>query len=136
MPIKVSWDNEAKTIVRYDFSGPWTWEEFHRAVDAIHALVKSVPHTVDYIANVPNLHLPQGTALSHIRRAIRTAPPNSGVLMVTDGGLFVNAIIGIVSRVGGYVRTANTIEDARAKILERQARRAAKKSQANQVEAK
>lgn len=29
MSVQVSWDNEDKTVIRYDLGGRWKWEEFY-----------------------------------------------------------------------------------------------------------
>jgi hypothetical protein len=120
MSITVSWDNEEKTIARYTFSGKWTWLEFQTAVNQIHTMVRSVPNKVDYLAELQHSEVPVGNALFHIRRAIKAAPKNSGLLVVSGGSSFVSAIFSVIARFTAYVRVAPSLDEARAIIAERQ----------------
>jgi len=46
MAITVRWDNEEKTIIRWDFSGRWTAEDLYEAHARTMALAQAVDHTV------------------------------------------------------------------------------------------
>lgn len=49
MPVTVNWDNDDKTIVRYQLSGAWTPEELFPALDQGAALMNSIDYPVDVI---------------------------------------------------------------------------------------
>ena len=123
MGVQVLWDNDEKTIACYNFSDPWTWDEFHQAVTEMHKMVGSVTNKVDFIADMTKSHIAPGNALFHIRRAIQDAPGNSGLLVVVGGSAFVGAILKVVSRLTRYVQVAATVKDARSIIGERQQHR-------------
>ena len=120
MGIQVHWDNDEKTIACYEFSDPWTWEQFHEAVAKIHTMVRSVTNKVDYIADMSRSHIAPGNALLHIRHAIQEAPPNSGLLVVVGGSAFAGAILKVVSRFTHYVQAAATVKEAHSIIEKRQ----------------
>jgi hypothetical protein len=50
MPITVNWDNDAKTVIRYDFEGHWNWDEFRAAANEAFVFTRSVQHRVDRLA--------------------------------------------------------------------------------------
>jgi hypothetical protein len=120
MGVQVRWDNDDKTIACYDFSDPWTWDQFHEAVTEIHAMVGSVTHKVDYIADMSVSRIAPGNAIFHIRHAIQDAPTNSGLLVVVGGSAYAGAILKVVSRFTNYVQVATTVKDAHSIIEKRQ----------------
>ena len=82
MPIKVSWDNECKTIVRYCFVGDWTWDEFFDAKQEAMCLIDGVPNKVGVIMDALNIPLLPGNWLIHIRKALRTKHPRTEAIVV------------------------------------------------------
>lgn len=62
MPIEVRWDNEEKTVIRWIYSAAWSWEEAYWAHEHEVALIESVDHVVDAIADMRQAHgLPKGS---------------------------------------------------------------------------
>lgn len=102
MPLNVVWDNEAKTIIRSEGVGEWTWEEFHEALQKIVEMMKTVEHRVDLIHNhVPGSRRPSGSGMPHFQRAIRIMPPNIGLNIFVNTNSFGRAIVSIFTRVYG-----------------------------------
>ena len=48
MSVTVVWDNERKTVIRYDMLGRWNWNEFQVEFQKAKAMLDSVEHTVDF----------------------------------------------------------------------------------------
>ena len=46
MPVSISWDDEAKTIIRWDYVGKWTWAEVERASEEALALMNSAAYPI------------------------------------------------------------------------------------------
>ena len=93
MSIGVQWDDETRTTVRLDYTQPWTWLEFDRAVLETVALVTSVTHVVDVISNTPpQLGFPVGFPLRHFQRALKLLPKNVGWIVVVSDNPIVRAI--------------------------------------------
>jgi len=123
MTIKVSWDSDEKTIIRYDFEGKWTWAEFHTATEDAFALTRTVPHTVDSISNfMPGAALP-GDALFQFRRAMSNAPSNRGITVIVGGSSFIKALVGVFGKLnqalGRRLMLADTLDQARAILAAR-----------------
>jgi hypothetical protein len=49
MPVTVQWDNDQKTVLRYEFSDVWTWEEFFEAQGQREPLLQDVHHRVHHL---------------------------------------------------------------------------------------
>src|SRR5215813_9922042 len=99
MPINVFWDDDAKTIIRSEGEGAWTWEEFHQGLAKIVEMMNSVPHRVDLIhASRPDSRRPSGSGMPHYQRAARLMPPNAGMSIFVTSNAFGRAIVNIFSR--------------------------------------
>ncbi len=121
MGIHVTWDNEAKTVIRFDFDTTWTWSDFSAAIMEGRALMKTVSHNVHSLLNLPSgMAMPGGNALSNLQRIIRTMPPNMGISVIANGSSLVNALANIVTRVyrAQQFITVNSLEAARALLEE------------------
>jgi hypothetical protein len=102
MGIEVSWDNDSKTILRYVYSGRWTWGDLDKVRDQAATLEASVPHRVDVIVDVENSSLlPSGT-ISRARQVATSAPtthPNEGITIIVGAGAFVRSIYDVMAKV-------------------------------------
>ena len=79
MAVRVSWDDTLEHVIRYDFEGGWTWDEFQTAYAGAQRLLESVDARVDVIVNLlPSTALQRGI-LEVVKRVADDAPPNHGV---------------------------------------------------------
>src|SRR5258706_13447577 len=123
MTITVSWDNDDKTVIRYDFAGKWDWTDFRTATVEAFAFTRSVQHRVDSISNFhPGTTLPSD-ALFQFNRIMKTAPLNRGATVIVGGTMFINNMVSIFSKVhkplGKKLLLASTLDEARQKLAER-----------------
>jgi hypothetical protein len=123
MSVKVSWDNESKTTIRYDFEGEWTWDEFRAAAQVAFALTRSVTYTVDTISNFPpGTRLP-ANAFLQFRRAMADAPKNRGVTVIAGGSSFIKTMVSVFSKVnkqlGERLMVVDSLQEARKVLTER-----------------
>lgn len=123
MNIKVSWDNDDKTVIRYDFEGPWTWDDFRIAAEEAFAMTRSVEHTVDTISNFfPGVLLP-ANAMFQFRRIMEEAPKNRGVNVIVGSSAFIRTMVMMFSSVNRQLAKRIVIVDrldqARAVLAER-----------------
>jgi ribosomal protein S15P/S13E len=54
MSIDVYWDNDEKTIIRQDFAGNWTKDDYFAAIDESYKMSETVNHPVDTIIDMRN----------------------------------------------------------------------------------
>jgi hypothetical protein len=79
MPITVGWDDHVHSIILVSFENPWTWEEFHTALERTDELTISVEHRVDMIFDFRHgKQIPHGLPLPHLYQALSDVPPNAG----------------------------------------------------------
>ncbi len=122
MSLNIYWDNEAKTIIRSEGQGEWTWEEFHESLQEIVEMMKTVEHRVDLIHNhVPGSRKPSGSGMPHFQRAIRIMPTNIGLNIFVNTNSFARAIVSIFTRVygnqaSGKLVIVGSLEEAYASI--------------------
>ncbi len=120
MSITVQWDNDEKTVIRYDVSDNWTWDEFRQAVEQIHAMIDTVSHTVDAIANLENGNFLPSGSLWQARNVASRSHPRAGMTVIVKGSYMMQSLYGLFrslyGKMGFYVNIhfAPTLEAARA----------------------
>ena len=82
MPVKVSWEDDAKRIMRYTIEGNWTWDEFYPEYHRALALEKAVFHRVDVIVDISNTGRLPMNILAHVRTFADEMPPNVELVVV------------------------------------------------------
>ena len=127
MPVLISWDDEAKTTLRYEYEGKWTWDEVNSATDQVVARMRETPHPVSIIHDLSQSPgLPSG-ALTQAHHFTRDLPENWDISVVTGSGTFTEALLNIFSRVykklGEHYKTAPSLEEARALIIAQKAQK-------------
>ncbi len=120
MPINILWDNEQKTIIRFDFIGNWDWDEYWHCVERSNAMLSEVEHPVNTIANLhESAGLPTGS-IQQIKRTFDQAPRNLGIIVINQGGMFVRVMASAFARVyqrqSQRIFLAESLESARAII--------------------
>ncbi|MDX2075642.1 MAG: hypothetical protein SFZ02_04380 [bacterium] len=118
MSIDVSWDDEAKTIIRWDFSEKWTWDEFHEAFRVSIEMNIGINYRVDVIPNATQSpHMPLG-ALSEFRRLDEQLPKNVKLIVVAGSSPFTRSMIELFGKIyrAQSWRTAKSLAEARDHI--------------------
>ncbi len=101
MAITVRWDNEEKTIVRWNFSGRWTAEDLYGAHARTLALAKSVDHTVYGLGAV---HSPSPLPFSTINEQLMARwPANMHHFVFVRAGGLVESMFSLLSRTSPHV---------------------------------
>lgn len=122
MSVQVFWDNPEKTVVRYDFEGRWTWDEFYPAYKQAIEMELSVAHRVDVIVNLEQARLFPDNMLSHLKVISDKQPPNIGVSVLVTRNGFVHSMYNVgvkfYGKIRHYFRTADTLQEAYEIIAE------------------
>jgi hypothetical protein len=130
MSVTVQWDNEDKTLVRYDFEGRWTWDEFYAAYEQGKKLTEAVPYKLFYILypkdNTSQRYLPSNF-LSHAVAINRQSDPNAGLTVIVSQSPFVHGLLSVLTTVmrfaGQRYATSRTLDEARAMLVKQPAER-------------
>lgn len=118
MPIIIAWENDEKTILSHTYSGRWTLEDFHKAIDENTEQIGSVSHTVDIVVDLSqNKWIPPGI-LTVAGRLVRMTPDNQEMTILAGADRFtqlmLKAAINIVPNAGEKFQYVPQIEDAYA----------------------
>jgi hypothetical protein len=121
MSIQVAWDNENKTVIRFDFDGKWNWYGYEMAVGESFGLFESVTHPVDFIFNMQrSATLPDG-ATFYLKRTLELAP-GQPKLVIAHADHWAKANVSlfckIYKKLSGRLLTAHTLGDARKLLTE------------------
>jgi hypothetical protein len=95
MPVSVEWDNEEKTIVRFTYTGKWTWDDFYKYVKEANDLMDTVNYRCVSIIDMSKSNfLPLGASV-HVRNIIRQSMShnNSGISVFINADTIVKMII-------------------------------------------
>lgn len=117
MSVQADWfDTEQKNIIRYEFVGSWTWDDFYTAMNHVNELMATVDHTVYIIIDFRQGRGVPGGALTHMRSNTLRAADNwgGGVFVGINGFLkaIVNTFVQVYPRLGNRYQTAESIEEA------------------------
>lgn len=120
MPVSVSWYDDAKTIVWYDFQGKWTWDELYPEFERALEMERSVGHRVDVILDFRDTHSVGANALAHLKRIADRQPDNIGLSVFVTQNQFMKKLYDIGTSfykpIGHYFRVVPTVDDALAVI--------------------
>lgn len=118
--IQVSWDDEARMVVRYDFDYGWTWPELDAANDTLHAMMKEAAREVCVIAvqNYSQHYMPPNP-LSKISTMLPRRTEQVGLTVIVSRSSLVSSIMSLIVKLypsASHLRFANTVDEARAMI--------------------
>jgi hypothetical protein len=125
MAVEAHWDNDEKTVIRYETYGRWTNSEFWTAYDQARAMLEAVDHKVYFIligmdAQSMN-HIPNGF-ITHIGSIFRNAHPRAGLVIVVRqsqgllGQIYERIIAKTLPQILSKFDFAESLEEARAKL--------------------
>jgi hypothetical protein len=120
MPIDVFWGDGAQTILRANFRGSWTWEEFHAAIQLGWDMCETVNTPIIKLNDWrESAMLPYGNVLEHFARANNNTPTFRAVISVGASSVLA-AIVPIAKQISGNQNRflVDTMEEAYA-IIER-----------------
>lgn len=120
MGINVVWDDEAHTIIRYDFVGDWQYVDFVAAVAISDDMMSGVSYEVDFIANFVAGPLPSIRDFARIASTRETSPPNLGLIVVVGAGEFAQLMMEIFGRFHRKLKQqmilVGSLDEARAEL--------------------
>ncbi len=88
MSITVTWDNEARTALRYDFAENWQWDDFKKAFRQAQQMLASVGHIVDVIADFHNSGCVPTETLARLAYVAGNRPANLGSNVIVGSPVF------------------------------------------------
>lgn len=125
MGIRVSWDNDERTIVRQTYEGQWTISDFYNCVDESARLLHSVDGPVDLIVDMRDCTPPPNGIIRGYRYADSKVPDNQRLLIVVQASdiqkVYDRVVDSITLRIGRNRVSVETMDEAYAVIAQQQA---------------
>src|SRR5688572_11443316 len=97
MGIDVSWDPTAPNLLRWDFSGAWTLDDFWDVVAESHDMVEEIDGTFDMVLNGNNTPTP-ALPLAAFQRAFRQASPKQNLVVIVNESPLVRSLMQVLQR--------------------------------------
>lgn len=127
MGVKLSWDNKEKTIIRYDFTEPWTWDDFRAALDADDEMIESVDHVVHLLYDMMNIRSAPPNMLAKLPQIVNVINPRLGLIVIAANYVWIQSIGEIFYKSYGRsieglkgLKIARSLDEARQVIAEYQ----------------
>ncbi|NDJ75458.1 MAG: hypothetical protein GYB65_04290 [Chloroflexi bacterium] len=97
MGLTVQWDNTEQTVVRWDFAGRWSSDDFIDAVQHTISLAEAVPHSVYVLAMVRGV--PPANLLDTGEQMVCVCwPRNLKKLLFVDATASMRSVLSLVGR--------------------------------------
>ncbi len=123
MDVNAQWDDENKTIIRYEVKGQnWNWDDLHATIDQVKTMLDKLDYKVDVIVHVQDVvRLPRDVML-HFRRMTANRHPNRGLSVFVGDSIFAQILLETFNKVyrgpAGRVQLASSLEEARLLLAE------------------
>jgi len=123
MKIRVDWDNNDQTMICWQFSPEWLWEDFYLAAGISVTLRKKATHgkPISLILHTGDTAPGRGAALTHTQNALLIKPDGRDVIVVAGTHPFTQRIVQLFGQLYGEMADVNLVstpEEARALIVE------------------
>lgn len=125
MAVLIQWDDPQRTILRYVFSGRYTWDDLYVAAKNAQRMLDSVHHPVDVILDIQHsTHTPR-EFMSEFRRLATITHPHTGLhVLVSDNplnALLFQTFAGMYRHLSARYTLVNTLDAAHRLISETRA---------------
>jgi len=124
MSIEVNWDNREKTVIRFDYTARWSWQDYYAALDETKSWVENLDYKVYFINKVDNIgHLP-ANAVNHFKKTAVEFGPYVHLTVIVAHSRFLHLVFDVFQRVAGEwsknYRFVESMEEAYALIADYQ----------------
>jgi hypothetical protein len=120
MGVRAGWDNDAKTIMYYQFDHNWTWEEFFAAKAQAYEMISTVSHKVGVVLETQHNGVIPHDLLPNFRNGLRTKHPNTVIVVIVVTRPFyrnmINTVRAILPITNAHFEMAATLGQARSII--------------------
>lgn len=96
------WDDEAKTILRGDLIGEWTWADYHRNTDLAQEMTLGLTHRIDHIVDCSQSgKLPAGSPLRQLQKARQRNVQNLEIVIIVGADYLIKGFVDILDKAFG-----------------------------------
>ncbi len=131
--ITITWGNDQKTIMKYEFEGSWTIDDLVQALDAGVEVVNRYTHDIDVVVDLTNSGFPNllgmnvknafGKAATRSEEHIEASPKEPGVVVVVTTNPIIRSslvsMLALYPNMGGSkMMVENTVAGALNRITD------------------
>jgi hypothetical protein len=119
MYITIGWDNDTKTILRYDIKGSeWDWDEIEMAASRMYELLDNISHPTGVIVHIRPETLVPEDAMTHLWHLARGSHPNQTMVVLVGCHARTKAAVhsGRVRNPLTSIDFAKSLDEARHKL--------------------
>ncbi|NDJ61277.1 MAG: hypothetical protein GYB67_09140 [Chloroflexi bacterium] len=124
MSVYVTWDDLGHNVLRYEFTPPWTWNEFTAASELVQTMITETPHEVFVIMDVRTVGAIPPGSMTYVTRPAQAMPANTVAVFVVGANAVIQTLFGVFRALYGpiaeNVMLCDTFAEAYAVIAERQ----------------
>lgn len=99
MPVQLKWWDDTETILHYQFSDPWDWNEYDTTLRQGRAWMKTKTHYVGVLNDMAQTTRLPTSLLSKARGYISTKPKNTGLVVYATENRFIVMMFQMFSKV-------------------------------------
>ena len=118
MALDVTWGNAEKTYTVFKFSGRWTWDEYHAAIEKGTLMTEGIPYNVNILLDLSDCNLVPNNMLSHFGTSMQRQPREFDLAVIVTTSGFVQTFATIVDKVygkkGTRFKVVKTLAEAHA----------------------
>lgn len=123
MTIKLSWDNEERTALLYQFPEKWTWDDFYVIKKQADVMLDELDHSAALIFDMSlTRSIPTGV-LSQSKKLLDNAHPHGTPIILVGTSLIIQAMLNLVGkfnlRATELILAVNTVDQAREIVRKR-----------------
>ncbi len=116
MSIELFWEDDAKTILRFNFVGGWTWDDYYPLHEQGNQMAQAIPHIVHSIVDLrQNRSVPTNT-ITHLTNIANRQIPNAGLKVIITNNRFLHILhstgVKIDANYARYFQVVSCEEDA------------------------
>jgi hypothetical protein len=98
MPIVVQYDNDQRSVIRYEFIGNWTWSDYSQAIKEAHKLAESLPHVANLILDFSRGSSFPSYAMSNFGSSWRTLSQKFRSTVIVSNSLYIEVLVKVFQR--------------------------------------
>jgi hypothetical protein len=101
LSIRIKWNESVDHVIVYEFSDPWTWDEFVRAFEIELEMGETINSArYDVIVDVLNVkRVPGGSGITQVYTTFKRSPTNSGIAVILTESKFIISMFNVMKRV-------------------------------------
>jgi hypothetical protein len=93
MSVTARWYNVEKTIIYYQYTGKWTWDEFTVAFNKVSLMMRSVDYKVDFIIDMRYCNFLPAGSLGRMRSLAQTPSEQRGISVYVGMKPYMVAVV-------------------------------------------